>query len=211
MPDEMPDEDDDRHDGIPREEPLPNPQGFVRGALVFYGLMGCAALLWRMAVPGQSILHPSIATAAEASSLSFATIAGLAVGLASIGVSELLTRFTNLGEGLADLLGEGLAGITPGDAILLALASGMAEEMLFRGALQPAVGIFWASLIFGACHFLPRKELALWSVYAVLMGFAFGWLYEWTGHLVAPIVAHTVVNGVNLPRLARRFEARSDD
>jgi len=211
---EMSDEHDEERDPFEprqREEPAPNPQGFVRGALVFYGLMGSAALLWRMAVPGQSILHPSIAAEATASSLSFAAFAGLVVGLLSIGVSELLTRWTDLGEGLADLLGEGLAGIGRGDAILLALASGMAEEMLFRGALQPAVGLFWASVIFGACHFLPRKELALWSLYAVAMGFAFGWLYEWTGHLAAPIVAHTVVNGINLPRLARRYEARPDE
>jgi membrane protease YdiL (CAAX protease family) len=99
-----------------------------------------------------------------------------------------------------------LAGLRASDALLLALASGLAEEMLFRGALQPSVGIVWASLIFGACHFLPRKELALWSLYAVVMGFAFGSLYEWTGHLVAPVTAHALVNGINLPRLARRYE-----
>lgn len=190
---------------------MPNPQGFVRSALVFYGLMGCAALLWRMAVPGQSILHPSIEAAGHASSLFGAVLAGLAVGLVAVGVSELLTRWTDLGEGLADVLGEGLAGIGTGDALLLALASGVAEEMLFRGALQPVVGLFWASLIFGACHFLPRRELVAWSVYAVLMGLALGWLYEWTGQLLAPIAAHTLVNGINLPRLARRIETRSRD
>jgi hypothetical protein len=200
--------DDDNASPTEQDPPAPNPQGFVRSALIFYGLMGCAALLWRMAVSGQSILHPSIEAATDAMSLSGALLAGLGVGLVAVGVSELLTRWSDLGEGLADLLGEGLAGIGIGDAILLALASGIAEEMLFRGALQPAVGLFWASVIFGACHFLPRKELALWSVYAVLMGFAFGWLYEWTGHLVAPIAAHVLVNGINLPRLARRFEMR---
>ena len=193
------------------DSPTPDPQGFVRSALIFYGLMGCAALLWRMAVPGESIIHPSLEAASRASSLSGAVFTGLAVGLLALGVSELLTRWTDLGDGLADVLGEGLAGIRTGDAILLALASGTAEEMLFRGALQPAVGLVWASLIFGACHFLPRKELILWSVYAVLMGLAFGWLYEWTGHLVAPIAAHTLVNGINLPRLARRLEERSKD
>jgi membrane protease YdiL (CAAX protease family) len=189
----------------------PNPQGFVRSALIFYGLMGCAALVWRMVVPGESIFHPSIEAASDAWSISGSVFAGLLVGLVAVLLSELLTRWTDLGEALADVLGEGLAGIGLGDAILLALASGIAEEMLFRGALQPAVGLFWASLIFGACHFLPRKELALWSVYAVLMGFAFGWLYEWTGQLAAPIAAHALVNGINLPRLARRLEERSPD
>jgi membrane protease YdiL (CAAX protease family) len=205
----MPDQDEPSH--VSGAAPTPDPQRFVRTALIFYGLMGCGALFWRMAMPGQSILHPSIGAEATASSLPVAAFAGLMLGLAAVGVSELLTRWTDLGEALADVLGESLAGIGPGDAVLLALASGTAEEMLFRGALQPAVGIVWASMIFGACHFLPRKELALWSLYAVLMGFAFGWLFEWTGQLLAPIVAHTVVNAINLPRLARRFEMRPEE
>ena len=188
-----------------------NRQGFVRTALIFYGVMGCLALVWRMAAPGQSILQPGVEAAFARSELWNAAGAGLLVGLAAVGVSEMLTRLTRLGEQLADVLGESLAGIGPGDAFLLALASGIAEEMLFRGALQPAVGLFWASLIFGACHFLPRRELAIWSLYAVLMGFAFGWLYEWSGHLLAPIVAHTGVNGINLPRLARRYENLTND
>lgn len=203
--------DEDESSRAPVDPPARDPQGFVRSALIFYGLMGCAALLWRMAVPGQSIFHPSIEAATHAWSLFSAVLAGLLVGLAAAGASELMTRWTDLGEGLADLLGEGLAGIGAGDAILLALASGIAEEMFFRGALQPAVGLLWASLIFGACHFLPRKELVFWSAYAVVMGFAFGWLYEWTGQLVAPIAAHALVNGIGLPRLARRFDMRSDD
>jgi len=186
--------------------PGPAHPSFVRSALIFYGVMGCAALIWRMATPGQSIVHPSAVAAEQAWGLFPALLAGAGVGLAAVAISEVLTRSTALGEGLADLLGESLAGLRASDAVLLALASGLAEEMLFRGALQPSVGIVWASLIFGACHFLPRKELALWSLYAVVMGFAFGSLYEWTGHLVAPVTAHALVNGINLPRLARRYE-----
>ncbi len=199
---------EDRETGRPSSDSDPDPdpgrQRFVRTALIFYGAMGCGALLWRMAVSSQTIFEPGVGPLVGASSLWTAAAAGLVVGLASVGISELLTRGTELGERLADVLAESLAGVSMGDAILLALASGLAEEMLFRGALQPAVGIVWASLIFGACHFLPRRDIAIWSLYAVAMGFAFGWLFEWTGHLLAPIVAHTVVNGINIPRLARR-------
>lgn len=202
----------ERPDGLsPESEENPDRQGFVRMALLFYGVMGCIALIWRMSASPESILAPGAADYTAASGMLGAAFAGLVVGLGSVGLSEWLTRGTKLGEQLADLLGESLAGITAGDAFLLALASGMAEEMFFRGALQPAVGIVWASLVFGACHFLPRRELAIWSLYAVVMGFAFGWLFEWTGNILAPIVAHTVVNGINLPRLARRYEELSKD
>jgi membrane protease YdiL (CAAX protease family) len=196
--------DDDETDSEEEEWPPPSPTSFVRTALIFYGLMGCVALVWRMSSPGESILHPA-AGAEPSMGVVLALGAGVAVGLIAVALSEFMTRLSELGEALADTLGQGLAGIGTADAILLALASGVAEEMFFRGALQPVVGLFWTSLAFGACHFLPRKELALWSVFAVGMGLVLGGLYEWTGQLAAPIAAHVVVNGINLPRLARRF------
>jgi len=185
----------------------PHPQAFARSALVFYGVMGCVALLWRMAAGGESIFHPGPEPDPQALGVASAVGIGLGFGLLAVGLSELLTRWTRLGDALADTLGRSLVGIGRGDALLLALASGTAEEMLFRGALQPVVGLVWASLIFGACHFLPRRELVAWSLFAAGMGFALGWLFEWTGQLAAPIAAHAAVNGINLPRLARRFES----
>ncbi|MFK7896364.1 MAG: lysostaphin resistance A-like protein [Myxococcota bacterium] len=193
----------------PEEAPEPvDPQDLMRAGLVFYGVMGCGALLWRMWTPGESIFHPSIAAAETAWSPLAAIGVGALAGLAAIAISEALTQWSDLGEALADLLGEGVAGLSVADGILLALASGFAEEMFFRGALQPAVGLFWASLAFGACHFMPRRELALWSAFAVVMGVGFGALFEWTGQLAAPIAAHVVVNAVNLPRLGKRFEEK---
>ncbi len=208
----------EEHEEQPETSPDPSPEGehahvpgvdegFVRSALIFYGLVGCVALLWRMWTPGASIFHPGAQPPAGVP-IGPPILAGLAMGGAALLASEVLTRFTRVGEELADVLGERLVGLGTADAILLAFASGIAEEMFFRGALQPAVGLVLASLLFGACHFLPRRELMVWSAYAVLMGFAFGWLYEATGHLLAPIAAHVLVNGVNLPRLARRGEER---
>ena len=189
----------------PKRQPAATPPPtIVRTGLLFYGAMGIAALLWRMWTPGDSILHPSPAAAARAWSMPAALGAGVAAGLVAIAVSEALTRWTKLGHALADLLAESIGPLARGDAWLLALASGLAEEMFFRGAVQAEVGIVWASLLFGAAHFLPRRELALWSVYAVAMGFGLGALYDWTGQLVAPIAAHVLVNGINLPRLAAR-------
>ncbi len=199
------DDPEEREPADAEEEPIPG--GFVRTSLIFYGVMGCIALVWRMWTPGASILTPS--DGAVLGPWLPALGWGVSLGLVSLALSEALTRMTPLGDALADMLGEGLGDLSRGDAILLALASGCAEEMFFRGALQPVVGLVIASIAFGACHFLPRKELVLWSAYAVVMGAALGWLFETTGHLIAPIAAHVVVNAVNLPRLAERAQQRA--
>jgi membrane protease YdiL (CAAX protease family) len=91
---------------------------------------------------------------------------------------------------------------------VLALSSGIAEEALFRGALQPVVGLVWASLLFALAHLVPRRELLPWSLFSLAAGFLLGGLYAATGNLVAPIVAHVVVNAANLRRLSRDFAAK---
>ena len=98
------------------------PESFVQTALIFYGAMGCVALVWRMWTPGASILYPGVVPDAPIS-LVLALAAGIAVGIISLGLSELMTQFTELGESLADTLGESLMGIGRAEAILLALAS----------------------------------------------------------------------------------------
>jgi hypothetical protein len=82
--------------------------------------------------------------------------------------------------------------------------SGFAEEAFFRGALQPQVGLVIASLIFGVVHFVPRREFLPWTAFAIAAGFLFGWLFDTTGNLVAPVVAHASINAVNLWLLSNR-------
>lgn len=191
--------------------PERTPRSIVRPGLYFYGAMGIVALLWRMSSPGESILHPSVEAEARAWPLMAAVGVGALAGLLAVGVSELLTRWTRLGRDLSDLLAESIGPLGRADAWLLAFASGLAEEMFFRGALQAKAGLVVASLLFGAAHFLPRRELVLWSFFAVLIGFGLGGLYLWTGQLAAPIAAHVLVNGINLPRLAARHAARAGE
>ena len=80
----------------------------------------------------------------------------------------------------------------------------LAEEALFRGVLYttlkqrgfPRLALWGSAALFGAIHcnlaaFLPLCFLAL----------VFTWLYERTGNLLAPIVAHMVFNAVNFAAL----------
>ncbi len=77
--------------------------------------------------------------------------------------------------------------------LVIALLSGFAEELFFRGVLQANVGLWFASLIFGAAH-VWKKEAIVYGVYASVIGVAFGACYQWRGNLWIPILAHVVNN-----------------
>jgi len=85
------------------------------------------------------------------------------------------------------------------------------EEVLFRGAMQPAfafgiplLGLAIASVAFGFAHFVPpRREFWMYPVLASIAGAVFGGCYLLTGgNLIAAFVAHLTVNLLNL-RLMR--------
>jgi membrane protease YdiL (CAAX protease family) len=77
----------------------------------------------------------------------------------------------------------------------------VAEEMLFRGILYPAikrlgfprVALWSTALLFAAIHASLPIFLAL-----VALAVALTLLYEYTDNLLAPIVAHAIFNAVNL-------------
>jgi len=187
--------------------PAPNSRGrvrppLVRLALVFYGALLLAACAWA-ALDGRSLPWAPADTGRYAGLPLRELGTGLLAAAIVVLASHQLTQRTRLGEQLARRLGAALGPLSLGECWLLAVVSGIAEEAFFRGALQPQVGLVAASLLFGAAHFVPRRELLPWAVFAVAAGFLLGWLFDATGSLVAPIVAHAGINGVNLRQLTR--------
>jgi membrane protease YdiL (CAAX protease family) len=129
---------------------------------------------------------------------------GAAAGALLLGLWQLaLARLTGARE-LEASLARLLAGLTPSDALGLAAISGFAEELFFRGAVQGAVGWLVASLLFALLHTGPGPSFRLWTLYAGAAGMLLGGLMAWRGNLLAPTVAHVLVNAVNLRRLAGR-------
>jgi len=177
----------------------------VRWGVGFYVAMAGVALAWRTGIYGEPILYSGELAAQQGVDLLGDAGLGVLGGGVLLVLSQLATRATRWGEELARTLAEALGPISMPGALCLALVSGVAEEMLFRGALQPRVGLAIAGVLFGLVHFAPRRELLPWTAFAVLAGLLFGWMFEATGNLVAPIVAHIVVNGVNLPFLVRNY------
>jgi membrane protease YdiL (CAAX protease family) len=194
--------------GNPEGKGLQRPS-IVRLALLFYGALGAVALLWAF-LAGRSIWFASAdAAAAGGNPLRDAGVGALA-GALVVGISRLVTRHTGWGDALARTLAAALGRLSLVECVLLAAVSGVAEEALFRGALQPQVGLLAASVLFAAAHFLPRRELLPWTAFAFLAGLLLGALFERTGNLLAPIVAHALLNAVNLRFLTRHYGAAGE-
>jgi membrane protease YdiL (CAAX protease family) len=177
-----------------------DPARLVGLAIVFYGLLFAAAWLWARLESRPLVLRSE---GLEVSWLRDVSL-GLIAAAALVGASRALTAATSAGRALADALARVLG--RPGLGVCLALAavSGIAEEAFFRGALQPRVGLVVASGLFAAAHFAPRREFLPWPFFAFAAGLAFGGLFDVTGNLVAPVVAHAGVNAWNLRWLASR-------
>lgn len=128
---------------------------------------------------------------------------GTAIALLTIGATRWavprLHWFGNLHRDFRDLLGP----LQRREIAVFALSSGLAEELLFRGALVPTLGIVASSVIFGAVHIAPRAPRWVWPTWAAMMGLVFAALYLATGSLYGPIVAHVLINAVNLDYINR--------
>jgi membrane protease YdiL (CAAX protease family) len=81
--------------------------------------------------------------------------------------------------------------------LLVSALAGVAEELLFRGVLQPLIGLLPASAIFGAVHVGGRGFVG-YGIWAACIGAFFGWLMNITGGLTAPVVAHAVYDALAL-------------
>ena len=177
----------------------------VRAAVVFYGLLLAGALVWAYA-DGRSLWFASPEAALRGVHWLRDIALGLAVGGVLVIVSRVLTASSAAGRALAEALSQLLGRLGWGASLALAALSGVAEEAFFRGALQPHLGLVGASLVFGLAHFVPRRAFLPWPVFAVAAGLVFGALFERTGSLVAPVVAHAAVNALNLRWLGNRAD-----
>ena len=86
---------------------------------------------------------------------------------------------------------------------VVALASGIGEEVFFRGALLPVTGLVVSSLIFAGVHTGPDRRYLSWTAFSFAVGVGLGWIVVVTGSLLGAIVAHVVINAVNLRRIGR--------
>ncbi|MGI9542982.1 MAG: CPBP family intramembrane glutamic endopeptidase [Cyclobacteriaceae bacterium] len=87
--------------------------------------------------------------------------------------------------------------------IYISFCAGVGEELFFRGALQPYLGIWWTSIVFVALHGYLNPwnwRLSLYGLFMTLAIAGLGYLTEYLG-LLSAMVAHTVIDVYLLRRL----------
>jgi CAAX protease family protein len=177
----------------PQRLPKGRPVGprFVRFAALFYSSLTVAAALWS-GLRGLDLRFFGNSAASSA-------LLGVLTAVATVSLGLLAYRFLPVLREIAEELAPRLVdGASYGGLALVAVFSAVGEEAFFRGAIQQEFGLVIASLVFGLAHVGPDRRYLVWTVWAVLAGFLFGALYEVTGGLLAPILAHSGHNAATL-------------
>jgi len=134
-------------------------------------------------------------------------VLGVALGLAVVlGFRALERRWRWLPALHREFRGV-LGQLSTRELLLLAAASAIGEEILFRGAMLDAWGPWLSTLAFALLHVPPRRELWAWTVSAALLGLVLAGLTLWTGNLGPAIAAHFVINLINLAYITRHDPA----
>lgn len=134
-------------------------------------------------------------------------ILGLVVGLGGAALMSLLSQRLKSLQAIREKLISFLAveDIRLHHALILGLLAGLPEEILFRGAIQPLLGLPLTALIFGALHTISRA----YFIYAGIAGLILGALALWRGDLWSATAAHAVYDAAIFLMLARYARAKT--
>jgi membrane protease YdiL (CAAX protease family) len=186
---------------MPYSESPPPPLSRASLVIGLYGAMGILAFLIA-AGRGDPDLYRLGGTPA-AWKLVLGPVLGAALGLGVVGLTRLANKHFAWARELRSSFHDLLGPLTGREIIILALASSVGEELLFRGALLAWWGVWWQALGFVLLHIGPGKRFVPWTISALVLGIAFGYLAKWTGNLGGPIAAHFAINFLNLRYVTR--------
>jgi hypothetical protein len=183
-----------------RTKPIIGPRGMVmQMALALALALGISAIFGRQALSDLLLQGTPWQT-----QLAWGIAIGLLFACPAVVLIKRASRFDAFYRQMIELVSRAdLSGFNP---LWFSLCAGVGEEMLFRGALQPLLGLWLTSVIFTALHYQTgsfRTMNRMKAVYAFLVFFAsliLGTVFSQIG-LVAAIVTHGVIDIVALTTL----------
>lgn len=167
--------------------------------LLLYAAMALGAVVWGWLRGAPDLLTPDPVPLDPWLGAACGLGLGASAVLLARGLLVRVPRVRSLSLRMARLLGP-LDGVT---ILVLAAVSAVAEELLFRGAAQPTLGVVPTALIFGGLHIGPDRSFWPWTLNAVVMGLALGVLVWATGSVLPAVLAHFTINYFNFHQLER--------
>jgi uncharacterized protein len=167
-------------------------------ALAVYGVLALVTLGVAFARGKNPILEEGWATLSPALAHGVSTLGGVFLAAATNASTRAFVRRWGWAKMLHSDLRPAVRHAGDATILVLGLASGVAEELFFRGLLATTLGLVVSSLAFGALHQLRGRVRWIWAGWAAVMGLLFGALFLSTGSLVGPMLAHAAINVVNL-------------
>lgn len=208
------------------QEPGPPPEGerqtlSVWFVVLFYAILSVSA--WGLALFFDD-LNPFLWHDENQTSMWFDVGAAVGFGLLVVGLSRILDQTAEWARELGREFGKLLGNLRVEEVFLVACASGIGEELFFRGFLQQMLSesVFggpyarwWAlavvSVGFGLLHIGPDlKKFLPWTLMAIVFGGVFGWLFMYSGNLLGPILAHFTINFFNILSISKKYGVSRD-
>ena len=185
----------------------------------FYGAVTLAAVTWGALRGHANILlvdNSGSAAGLRMGQLLSSVALGGSMGLLLVLLTRYLQERFSWAQTLHNEFRQVLGPLCRRDILVVAAASAIGEECLFRGALMlhlfqaipGPMGLFLGLLgsagLFSLLHIGPSSRFVPWTVSALLMGVVLGGLFVLTGDLLAPIAVHFTVNLLNMSDIVRR-------
>lgn len=98
------------------------------------------------------------------------------------------------------------------DILFYSFCAGVGEEILFRGAIQPFLGIWVTAILFVLLHgyiSLQDKSKSIYGLFLILVAAAFGYAYEYMSIYTA-MAAHFIYDVVMFSYLKRSAKTETD-
>lgn len=183
----------------PQKQSLPTKQTLMRSSLVIYGVMSVVGfeICWWY--------HKNIASLFQYKGvdwLLFLRIAAVSIVFLTMGQHLLEDAFPSYRR-LKMTFAQIFKGLSFWQVVFLAALSSVGEEILFRGAIQPFLGVWFTAGIFALLHVDPEGRSYIWTLWALIGGIVMGLAVQATGSLWPAIFIHFGVNLISIRRVSR--------
>ena len=189
-----------RHDGYlrPGARPEGRPSRLAGWLALAYGLVAALGAILAVAFGKRPLSRaPWLPTAGVEAVVASLVLGGAFAALVIIATRRLVAR-AGWARALHVALRPFVRSSDDAGIALMALASGVAEELFFRGFLSVVLGVWLSSVLFGALHQVRGAGRWGWAASAFAVGLGMAVIYALTGQLAGCIAAHAAINFVNL-------------